>query len=122
MKRSLNRARTVAGNVRAPLGAPPDNFRHPGYLRHSPSAPGPRFRLLVLFRLRPGACGAFWVNRAFQASGGPRRSAVSELLAGDRNVPGRSPAPPERGGHVHPPPAGAAPGSILETSREDAPR
>jgi len=45
------------------------------------------------------------VARLGQAS----RPAVSQLLAGDRNVPGRSPgAARELGGCVHPPPAGAA--------------
>src|SRR6185437_1724930 len=36
--------------------------------------------------------------RSFRASSRPRRSAVSQLLAGGRSTPGRSPAPPGRGG------------------------
>ena len=42
-------------------------------------------------RLRPGFRGAFRVNRSIRASGGPARPTVSELLAGTRSGPGRSP-------------------------------
>ncbi len=42
-------------------------------------------------RLRPGFRGAFRVNRSIRVSGGPSRPTVSELLAGTRSGPGRSP-------------------------------
>ena len=43
------------------------------------------------FRLQLRSRDAFWVNRSFGASGKPWRSAVSQLLAGTRSGPGRSP-------------------------------
>jgi hypothetical protein len=60
-------------------------------VRRFPCGAGPRFaRGFVPSRLRleaRGRCGC----RSLRASGGPSRPTVSELLAGGRSAPGRSP-------------------------------
>jgi hypothetical protein len=58
---------------------------------------------------RPSSLGQAW------------RPAVSQLLAGDRSLPGRSPgAARELGGCVHPPPAGAASDPTCMTPHDSA--
>jgi hypothetical protein len=102
LPRSLSR-------TRAPLGAP--SQRRYGA--------GPRF-LTGRFAL-PWLSGVAPLRgpKATTSLGQALRPAVSELLAGDRSVPGRSPGAARARGIRCPTPAGAAPGSIVETSRED---
>jgi hypothetical protein len=90
---------------------------HRGVLRQ----PGPRF-LLVHFgpAFGSGRKAPFgWplpLSLGQAGNGLPSASSSRGVIM----PPGEPGAARELGGHVHPPPAGAASGSILETSREDA--
>ena len=75
----------------APLGAPS---------RRSHCGAGPRFSGDRFAPPRPGRRGAFGVTAPSRSRTGLAGPAVSELLAGDRSIPGRSPGAAREGRSV----------------------
>ena len=94
----------------APLGAP-SRRSHIG-AGAALSAPTPGVPVGVLAPVRLIGLSRRHTSRPAEPT------TVSELLAGDRSVPGRSPAPPGRGRSVRLPRAGATSGPTVMTPHE----